>query len=94
MPKKSYSECSVLYKKSRKRSLLYTLKSKKQIIFPKDLRTLDRIAENIKLARKRRKLTASQVAEMAGVVRTALYQIEKESPKVSLGAYFNVLKVL
>lgn len=52
------------------------------------------MGENIKLARKRRRLTASQVAERAGVVRTTLYQIEKGNPKVSLGAYFNVLKVL
>ena len=35
------------------------------------------MGENIKLARKRRKLTAVQVAERADIVRTTLYQIEK-----------------
>ena len=52
------------------------------------------LGENIKLARKRRKLTTIQVAERARMDRTTLYQIEKGSPSVSMGAYFNVLRVL
>jgi transcriptional regulator with XRE-family HTH domain len=55
---------------------------------------LDQLGENIKLARKRRKLTTIQVAERAGIDRTTLYHIEKGNPSVSLGAYFNVLRVL
>lgn len=50
---------------------------KKQTIFPKHLIILEQMGENIKLARKRRKLTAVQVAERADIVRTTLYQIEK-----------------
>ena len=67
---------------------------KKQIIFPKHLITLEQMGENIKLARKRRKLTAQQLAERADIVRTTLYQIEKGNPSVAIGAYFNVLRVL
>ena len=52
------------------------------------------MGENIKLARKRRKLTALQVAERASIDRTTLYHIEKGSASVSLGAYFNVFRVL
>jgi len=52
------------------------------------------VGENIKLARKRRRLTTIQVAERAGVDRTTLYQIEKGKASVSMGAYFNVLRVL
>jgi transcriptional regulator with XRE-family HTH domain len=52
------------------------------------------MGENIKLARKRRKLTAVQVAERADIFRTTLYQIEKGNPSVAIGAYFNVLSVL
>lgn len=59
---------------------------------PKDLRKNG--GENIKLARKRRKLTTIQVAERAGIDRSTLYHIEKGNPSVSLGAYFNVLRVL
>jgi transcriptional regulator with XRE-family HTH domain len=67
---------------------------KKQIVFPKHQMTLEQMGENIKLARKRRKLTAIQVSERADIVRTTLYQIEKGNPSVAIGAYFNVLRVL
>ncbi len=67
---------------------------KKQILFPKHKEVLQQLGENIKLARKRRKLTAEQVAERADIVRMTLYQIEKGNPSVAIGAYFNVLRVL
>lgn len=67
---------------------------KKQILFPKHQLILEQLGENIKLARKRRKLTAEQLAERAGIVRMTLYQIEKGNPGVAIGAYFNVLRVL
>ncbi|AHW60624.1 helix-turn-helix domain-containing protein [Draconibacterium orientale] len=70
------------------------MRPKKNIIFPKHLQIMERLGENIKLARKRRKLTTVQVAERADIDRTTLYQIEKGNPKVSMGAYFNVLRVL
>ncbi|WP_319503285.1 helix-turn-helix transcriptional regulator [uncultured Draconibacterium sp.] len=70
------------------------MRPKKNIIFPKHLQIMDGLGENIKLARKRRKLTTIQVAERADIDRTTLYQIEKGNPKVSMGAYFNVLRVL
>jgi len=46
------------------------------------------------LARKRRKLTTIQVAERAGISRNTLYLIEKGNPGVSVGAIFNVLRML
>ncbi len=55
---------------------------------------MDQLGENYKLARKRRKLTTLQVAERAGINRTTLYEIEKGSGSVSMGAYLNVLRVL
>jgi transcriptional regulator with XRE-family HTH domain len=67
---------------------------KKQAVFPKHQMTLEQMGENIKLARKRRKLTTVQVAERADIARTTLYQIEKGNPSVAIGAYFNVLRVL
>ncbi len=70
------------------------MKSKKQVLFPKYQRVLEQLGENIKLARKRRRLTTIQVAERAGVDRSTLYEIEKGTPSVSLGAYFNTLRVL
>jgi len=70
------------------------MNKKKQIIFPKHKLILEELGENIKLARKRRKLTAIQLSERAGIVRMTLYQIEKGNPSVTIGAYFNVLRVL
>ncbi len=66
----------------------------KQIIFPKHQRIFDQLGENIKLARKRRRLTLIQVSERAGINRSTLTLLEKGSSGVSLGACFNVLKVL
>lgn len=67
---------------------------RKQIILPKFQVLLGEMGENIKLARKRRKLTAVQVAERAGIARSTLYLVEKGDASVAMGAYFNVLRVL
>lgn len=67
---------------------------KKQVILPKYKNGLSQMGENIKLARKRRKLTTIQVAERAGISRSTLSLIEKVKSSVAMGAYFNVLKVL
>lgn len=63
-------------------------------ILPQHSKILEQMGENIKLARKRRKLTTIQVAERAGISRSTLYLIEKGSPKVSIGNIFNLLKVI
>lgn len=70
------------------------MKTKKQVLLPQFQKILDRLGENIKLARKRRNLTTIQVAERAGINRSTLYQIEKGNSSVSLGSYFTVLRVL
>jgi len=71
-----------------------TMSGKKQTLFPKNQKLLEKVGENIRLARKRRKLTTIQVAERAGIDRTTLYRIEKGSGSVSIAAYFNTLRVL
>lgn len=70
------------------------MNSKKQTVFPKHKKILEIFGENVKLARKRRKLTAIQVAERAAISRNTLYLIEKGNAGVSLGAVLNVLRVL
>ena len=72
--------------------LIMTLK--RQVVFPKQQKILEQVGENIKLARKRRKLTTIQVAERAGIDRTTLYHIEKGRGSVSMAAYLNTLRVL
>ncbi len=70
------------------------MNTKKHIVFPKYLKVLGVMGENIKLARKRRKLTSIQIAERAGIDRGTLREVERGNPSVSMGAYFNVLRAL
>lgn len=64
------------------------------ILFPRDKRKLSDMGGQIKLARLRRKLSMEQVSERANISRPTLLSIEKGNPSVSLGSYFQVLKVL
>lgn len=52
------------------------------------------MGENLRLARLRRRLTAVQVAERAGISRVTLHHIEQGNPTVAIGAYANVLLCL
>ncbi|TDS12999.1 helix-turn-helix transcriptional regulator [Sphingobacterium paludis] len=70
------------------------MNKRKQTIFPRYNQLLEEMGEQLKLARKRRKLTTTQVAERADIARSTLYLIEKGDAGVALGAYFNVLRVL
>jgi transcriptional regulator with XRE-family HTH domain len=70
------------------------MKTKKQILFPRHQKILEKVGENIKLARKRRRFTTIVVSERAGIDRKTLYWIERGDPGVTLGAYFNVVRVL
>jgi transcriptional regulator with XRE-family HTH domain len=70
------------------------MRTKKPVVFPAHMKLLQQVGENIKLARKRRKLTSIQVAERAGINRSTLVEIEKGNPSVSMGAYFNTLRVM
>jgi transcriptional regulator with XRE-family HTH domain len=65
-----------------------------KFILPKNLRILEGIGQNIKLARLRRKMSTEQLAERAGIGRMTLYKIEKGSPVVSMGNYLQVLFIL
>ncbi|MEI7727170.1 MAG: helix-turn-helix transcriptional regulator [Bacteroidota bacterium] len=70
------------------------MKERKVILLPKTQNILAEFGENIKLARLRRKLSTTQIAERADISRPTLASIEKGSPGVSMGAYLQVLFVL
>jgi len=74
--------------------LCSNMAGKKYILFPNHQRILEQLGENIRLARKRRKLTTLQVAERANIDRGTLAKVEKGDGSVSLAAYFNTLRVL
>jgi len=70
------------------------MKRTKYTLLPRLTKILEELGENIKLARLRRKLSAEQIAERAGISRSTLWQIEKGLPNVSMGYYAQVLFVL
>ncbi len=70
------------------------MKRERTVLLPRLTSILKEMGENIKLARLRRKLTAEQVAERAGISRSTLWQVENGSPGTSLGTYTLVLHVL
>ena len=63
-------------------------------VMPSTQKVLEQMGEQIKLARLRRQLSAELVAERAGISRATLWNIEKGSPSVAMGAYAAALHAL
>lgn len=63
-------------------------------IFPLEQKLLSELGERLRLARKRRKLSSTVVAQRAGISRSSLYKVEAGDPGATLGSYLRVLAVL
>lgn len=63
-------------------------------IFPQEQALLSQLGERLKLARLRRKLSSTIVAQRAGISRSSLYKAEAGDPGATLGTYLRVLAVL
>jgi transcriptional regulator with XRE-family HTH domain len=61
---------------------------------PAQRRQLSALGERLRLARKRRRLSAVLMAERVDISRDTLNRVEKGDPAVSLGIYLRVLRVL
>jgi transcriptional regulator with XRE-family HTH domain len=69
--------------------------SKKTIyLLPTAEQILKDIGENVRLARKRRRLSESLMAERAGISRSTVQSLERGRPGVSMSAYVQVLFIL
>jgi transcriptional regulator with XRE-family HTH domain len=70
-------------------------KSSRATFLPsKVLNNLETMGEQIKLARKRRKLSLATVAERAQCTQLTLIRVERGEPTVSIGIYARVLYAL
>jgi transcriptional regulator with XRE-family HTH domain len=67
------------------------LTKKYKAILPVQQRVLAVTGENIRFARLRRKLSATMIAERAGISRNTLRAIERGDSTVTFGAYASVL---
>ena len=67
---------------------------KSVVLLPETENILAKMGEQIKLARLRRRISATLVAERAGISRATLVSIEKGAPSVAIGCYAAVLHAL
>jgi transcriptional regulator with XRE-family HTH domain len=63
-------------------------------LLPSTSELLQRLGERLRLARLRRRLTAKQVAERAGMAPMTLRSLERGGAGVTMGAYLSVMQVL
>jgi transcriptional regulator with XRE-family HTH domain len=63
-------------------------------LLPSMGRILKELGENIRLARLRRRLSATLLAQRAGISRVTLKKVESGDPGSTLGAYAHVLQSL
>ncbi len=63
-------------------------------IMPDTENILKTMGEQIKMARLRRRLSATLVAERAGISRSTLWKVENGNPSVAVGIYAAVLHAL
>ena len=64
------------------------------VLLPHQKKIMEKVGEQIRLARLRRKLSVDMVAERAEISRATLWKIEKGNPSVAIGSYLKVLTAL
>jgi transcriptional regulator with XRE-family HTH domain len=69
-------------------------RSNKAVVMPKTIRQLEKVGEQMRLARLRRKYSVNLIAERAGISRATLWKVEKGDPGVAIGVYAKVLAAI
>lgn len=71
--------------------ILYVMARTSVTLFPKVSAQLKVLGENLRLARLRRRISALQLAQRAGISRPTLSKLEKGDPGVSLAVLASVM---
>jgi len=64
---------------------------RQNILFPQAEKALKTLGENLRLARRRRKITAQMMSERANLSLMTLRAIERGSPHVAMSHYMSVI---
>lgn len=64
---------------------------RQNVLFPVAAKALRALGENLRLARRRRKITAQMMAERANLSLMTLRAIERGSPSVAMSHYMSVI---
>jgi len=64
---------------------------RQNVLFPAAEKALRAMGENLRLARRRRKITARMMAERANLSLMTLRAIERGSPRVAMSHYMSVI---
>lgn len=67
---------------------------KQNVIYPKAQKALKTLGENLRLARKRRKITSKMMAERANMSLMTLRALERGEAQVSMANYMAVIACL
>jgi len=67
---------------------------RQNVLYPKAARALKALGENLRLARRRRKITAGMMAERANMSLMTLRSVERGSPTVAMCNYMAVIACL
>jgi transcriptional regulator with XRE-family HTH domain len=67
---------------------------RQNVLYPKAAKALKILGENLRLARRRRKITATMMAERANLSVITLRSIERGEPQVSMCNYMAVIACL
>lgn len=66
----------------------------KRVLLPKQSRMLRQMGNQIQLARLRRNITSTEMAQRTGLGRNTIVNIEAGAESVAMGSYFRVLIAL
>ena len=67
---------------------------RRNVLYPKADKALKTLADNLCLARKRRRITAKMMSERANMSLVTLRQLERGNPNVSMCNYLSVVACL
>ncbi len=87
-------QCLIIWTNMARLSNIYGMAKRSQPAFPAARRRAAALGQRLRDARLRRRMSATVMAERAGVSRDTLHRLEKGDVSISLAGFLRVLEVL